>query len=172
MPVSKVFKTRARMIRAARLEALGLPDSAIAFHIGLTPAGLATMKGTDEYKRFQTAGLTHVLGKEDEDLAEDTGLLREILKDQVPEALQTMADLVSQRVLKPELAFKAAESILDRDGRFTKASRTIVSEETLPDYLSSKDDETVSRISAAQSADAAAVVAARGNNTSTSKTIQ
>lgn len=171
MPISKVWKTRARMIRAGRLEALGLRDADIAFHLGLTPAGLATMKGSDEYKRFQTAGLTHVLGKEDEDLAQDTSQLREILKDQVPEALQTMADLVSQRVLKPELAFKAAESILDRDGRFTKASRTIVSEEILPDYLSSKDDETVGRIAAAQAQDAASI-AAKNNNTKTSTTIQ
>jgi hypothetical protein len=149
MPVSKVWKHKARMIRASRLEALGLPDAAIAFHIGLTPAGLATLKQSDEYKRMQVTGLTHVLGKEDEDLAEDTQLLREMLKDQVPVAMQTMADLILQRT-DPKLAFQVAESVLDRDGRFTKASRTIVSEEAQPDYLSSKDDETVSRIANAQ----------------------
>lgn len=170
MPVSKVWKHKARMIRAARLEALGLPDAAIAFHIGLTPAGLATLKGSDEYKRAQIAGLTHVLGVEDEELANDTNLLREMLKDQVPVAMQTMAEMILQRT-DPKLAFQAAESVLDRDGRFTKASRTIVSEEALPDYLSSKDDETVSRISAAQAQDA--TVAARQNSkTEKKETIQ
>lgn len=150
MPVSKVWKTRIRMIRASKLEALGLPDAAIASHIGLTPAGLATMKQSDEYKRLQVTSASKVLGKDDEDLAEDTEQLRSIIRESVPVALHTMADLIEQRV-DPKLAFQAAESMLDRDGRFMKASRTVVNtDDNLPAYLTNKDDETVSRIAATQ----------------------
>lgn len=151
MPVNKNFKHKARMIRAARLEALGFPDAQIASHIGLTTAGLATLKQDPLYKEIQVTQLTHVLGVSDEELASNTQELREILKEQVPAALSTMAELIAQRT-DPKLAFQVAESVLDRDGRFMKASRTVVTpEEELPSYLSQKDDETVNRIAAAQS---------------------
>jgi hypothetical protein len=150
MPVSLVFKTRIRMLRASKLEVLGVPDAIIAQHIGLTPAGLATMKQSDEYKRLQLTAATKVLSKDDEDLAEATETLRQIIRESVPTALQTMAELIEQRV-DPKLAFQACESILDRDGRFMKASRTVVTpEDTLPSYMSSKDDDAVSRIVASQ----------------------
>ena len=138
------------MVRAAKLEALGVRDDIIAGHIGLTPAGFATMKQSDEYKRVRLTETTKILSEEDLELAEDTHALREILKQNVPAALQTIADAVAQR-MDAKLAFQAAESLLDRDGRFMKVSRSIINTtDELPSFLSQKDDEVVNRIANAQ----------------------
>lgn len=150
MPASPVFKTRLRMIRAAKLEALGVSDAVIADHIGLTPAGFATMKQSVEYNRLKMEAATAQLSQDSEVIAEATEDLRHHIRTMVPTALSRIAEIVEQRV-DNSLALKAANDILDRDGRFIKASRQVVTpEDQLPSYMSAKDDETVSRIVATQ----------------------
>jgi hypothetical protein len=150
MPVNKVFKTRMRWERAARMEAVGCSDADIALAIGISLPGLATLKQSDEYRQIRLQISTGILSEIDSDIADATGELRDRLKEQVPVALQAIADLVAQRT-DPKLRLQAAESILDRDGRFMKASRTVVNDQSdLPAYMSDKDADTVNRIIATQ----------------------
>lgn len=150
MPVSKVFKTRMRWERAARMESLGCSDADIALAIGISLPGLATLKQSDEYRQIRLQISTGILTDIDDGIADETQNLRDRLKEQVPVALQAIADLVAQKV-DPKLRLQAAETILDRDGRFMKASRTVVNDQSdLPAYMSDKDADTVSRIIATQ----------------------
>jgi hypothetical protein len=60
--------------------------------------------------------------------------------------LQAIADLVQQKV-DPKLRLQAAESVLDRDGRFMKASRTVVNDQDdIPSYMTDKDQATIDNI--------------------------
>lgn len=150
MPVSKVFKTRQRWERAARMESLGCSDADIALAIGISLPGLATLKQSDEYKKLRLQIATGILSDMDEAIGEETEEMRLRLRAQVPVAMQAIADLVSQKI-DSKIRFQAAESILDRDGRFMKASRTVVNDQSdLPAYMSDKDADTVSRIIATQ----------------------
>lgn len=146
MPTNKVFKTRMRWERAARMESLGCSDADIALAIGVSLPGLATLKQSKEYQQLRLQISTGILTEIDENIADETQDLRDRLKEQVPIAMQAIADLVSQKV-DPKLRLQAAESILDRDGRFMKASRTVVNDQSdLPSYMSDKDTDVVNRI--------------------------
>lgn len=150
MPVNKVFKTRIRMERSARLESLGYSDADISLMIGLSLSGLAQMKMTDEYKQVRLQISSGVLAEMDATIGEETEEMRNRLRNQVPVALQAIADLVSQKS-DSKLRLQAATEILDRDGRFMKASRTVVDDKaSLPSYLTDKDAEVVNRILSAQ----------------------
>jgi hypothetical protein len=146
MPLSKVFKTRMRWERAARMESLGCSDADIALAIGVSLPGLATMKQSLEYRQTRLQISTGILTDIDDGIADETQELRNRLRDSVPTALQAIADLVQQKV-DPKLRLQAAETILDRDGRFMKASRTIVNDQDdIPSYMTDKDQATIDNI--------------------------
>lgn len=150
MPVNKVFKTRMRWERAARMEAMGVSDADIALAIGVSLPGLATLKQSLEYRQIRLQISTGILSDIDDGIADETQELRNRLKEQVPVAMQAIADLVAQKT-DSKLRLQAAETILDRDGRFMKASRTVVNDQdNLPSYMSEKDDDTVQNILNAQ----------------------
>lgn len=135
-----------RIERAIRMECLGYSDADISTAIGITPGGLHTMKMTDEYKQLRVQIASGVLSDMDAMMGEETEDLRLRLRTMVPTALQAIADNVLQKQ-DPKLRQQAAETILDRDGRFIKASRTVVNpQDNLPSYMNSKDDEQVLRI--------------------------
>lgn len=138
------------MERSARLESLGYSDADISLMIGLSLSGLAQMKMTDKYKQVRLQISSGVLAEMDATIGEETEEMRNRLRNQVPVALQAIADLVSQKT-DSKLRLQAATEILDRDGRFMKASRTVVDDKSnLPSYLTDKDAEVVSRILSAQ----------------------
>lgn len=150
MPTTKVFKTRMRWERAARMESMGFSDNEISLAIGITPAGLHMMKRTTEYQQIRLQIASRVLSELDEDIADDTVELRSRLRQQVPLALQAMADALTQNV-DPKLRLEAAAEVLDRDGRMMKASRQIIEDKSdVPEYMTGKDDEVVQRILASQ----------------------
>ena len=139
-----------RWERAARMESMGFSDNEIALAIGISLAGLATMKQSDEYKKVRLQIASRVLSDLDEDIADDTVELRNRLKAQVPMALQAMADALTQNV-DPKLRLQAAAEVLDRDGRMMKASRQVIEDHSdIPEYMTGKDDEVVQRILATQ----------------------
>lgn len=144
------FKTTFRMERAIRLELQGVPDSQIAAAIGLTPAGLATMKQGAEYQQMRMQLASGVLSEIDEETGEDFRELRRRVRSSVPLALQAIQDCLQQR-LDGKLRLSAAESLLDRDGRFVKTSRTsIVDDEDLQaSFISKKDEDIANALSAA-----------------------
>lgn len=139
-----------RWERAARMEALGVSDADIALAIGVSPAGLATLKQSQEYRQIRLQISTGILSDIDDGIADETQELRNRLKEQVPVAMQAIADLVQQKT-DPKLRLQAAESILDRDGRFMKASRTVVNgQDDIPEYMTDKDQSTIDNILNAQ----------------------
>jgi hypothetical protein len=151
MPVGIVFKTRQRWERIARMESLGVSDADIAMSSGISLAGLATLKQSDEYRKLRIQIASGVLSEMDEDIANANEELRNRLKETVPVALQGLADLVSQKV-DQKLRLAAIAEVLDRDGRFIKASRTVQNTQgDVPAYMADKGDtELLDRIIATQ----------------------
>lgn len=138
------------MHKAARLEVLGLPDAAIAEHIGLTPAGLANLKQQPEYRILKNQIATGVISDYDQELGEDIVAAKEMLGALVPDAFNALAEAVRQRN-DPKLSLAAAESIFDRHGVFVKASRTQTPQETeTATFITAKDDSIASSLAAAQ----------------------
>lgn len=135
------FRTRQRMERAARLETMGIPDPEIARQVGLTYAGLAQMKMRNDYKSLRLQIATGVLSEIDSGIADDIGELRQRVRENVPLAIQAIIDTISQKT-DPKLRLQAAETLLDRDGRFTKATRVDVNEiSDTQKRISEKDDK-------------------------------
>ena len=153
MPVSKVFKTKMRWERAARMECAGFSDADIALAIGVTLPGLATLKQSLEYRQLRLQISTGFITELDAELAENTEELRNRLKENVPLAMQALADLVQKTNPDPKLRMQAASEILDRDGRFMKASRTVINDQDdIPAYMTDKDQTVVDNILNAQHA--------------------
>lgn len=143
------IRTRIRMEKAARLTALGLKDADIANHVGLTPAGLATMKQSPEYQALANQVATGVISEYDEVLSEDLENVKDRVQSLVPDALQALADSVVQKV-DPKLRMAAAESILDRHGVFVKSTRTQTPpEQQAASFISSKDDAVATSLAQA-----------------------
>jgi hypothetical protein len=144
------IKTRLRMEKAARLTALGLPDAEIALHIGLTPAGYATLKQSPDFRIIATQVATGVISDYDQELFDNLENVKDNIKALVPDALQAFADNVKQKV-DPKLRQAAAECIMDRHGIFVKASRAQTPQETdAASFISTKDDEVATNLAAAQ----------------------
>lgn len=131
-------RTRQRMETAARLESVGIPDAEIARHIHLTPAGLAQMKQRNDYKALRLQLMTGILSEMDAAISEDIGELRKRIKENVPLALQAIIDTIAQKT-DPKLRLAAAESLLDRDGRFSKSTRVSVDTTETKAEVSEKD---------------------------------
>lgn len=144
------IKTRLRIEKAARLVALGMKDADIADHIGMTPAGFATLKQSIEYKVIAQQIATGVISNYDQELSQDLNNVKDQISDMLPDALQALADSVKQRV-DPKLRMAAAETILDRHGIFVKAARTQTpQEQDAASFITTKDDEVAQNLANAQ----------------------
>lgn len=144
------IKTRLRMEKAARLTALGLPDTQIAAHVGLTPAGLATLKQSVEYQVIANQIVSNIISEYDQELHEDLDFVKDRIGSLVPDALQALADAVTQRA-DPKLRASVAGEILDRHGIFVKAARTQTpAEQDAASFITTKDDQVASNLAAAQ----------------------
>lgn len=137
------------MHKVARLTGLGLADVEIANHVGLTLAGLATLKQSSEYKAIVVQVATGIINDYDQSLAEDLQNVKDTLQSFVPDALQAIADSVTQKA-DPKLRLIAAETILDRHGIFVKSQRTQTPpEQNAASFITSKDDEVAKNLAAA-----------------------
>lgn len=144
------IKTALRIKKAARLVALGMKDADIADHIGMTPAGFATLKQSVEFKVIAQQVATGVIADYDQELAADLKNVKSSIEDMVPDALQAIADAVQQKV-DPKLRLTAAETILDRHGIFVKAARSQTEAETnAATFITTKDDDIATNLAAAQ----------------------
>lgn len=143
--MATAFKTRMRMERAARMEALGHSDVEIALQIGLTPAGLATLKQDPDYGAIRLSVMNGIIASFDEEVGEDIKQMRQKVRAAVPAALQAIIDTIHSK--DPKLRLQAAGELLDRDGRLVKASRNIVATpEEHANCITSKDDEIASEL--------------------------
>jgi hypothetical protein len=116
-------KTQIRREKAARLESLSIySDAEIAQHIGMTPAGYAMMKRSPAYQSI-ILNLKHgIIRDYDAMYAENTSELRKRLRASLPAALDTIIDAVQQRT-NPKLAFEAAKTMIEMDGRLAPVKR-------------------------------------------------
>jgi hypothetical protein len=139
-------KARWRKEQAVRLSVTypAMTDAEIAEQVGLTPAGLATMKAQPEWKQLWLQFTTKVLGDIDEDLANDQKALRERHKRQVPMALSNMYDLMMSRDEKIKLA--ASKDVLARDGNFAEVSRIGMPTEEQGGFMSKTDQDVANAI--------------------------
>jgi predicted transcriptional regulator len=143
-------KTLLRMKKAAKLVALGLKDQDIADHIGLTHAGFITMKQSVEFKVIMQQTALGIVSDYDQLLSEDLENVKESIKDMVPDAIQAIADAVTQKV-DPKLRLTAAETILDRHGIFVKSTRQQTTAETdAATFITTKDDDIAANLANAQ----------------------
>lgn len=115
------FKTVIRLEKVVALEAKGLLDAEIAFQVGITPAGLATLKRNPLYKSIRTRALTGVIGAVDEEIAGSIEYQHQRLREMVPTALQKLADHLLNP--DPKVSLSAIGEVLDRDGKLAKVSR-------------------------------------------------
>lgn len=111
-----------RRERAARMEVLGYSDIEIATAIGLTPAGLAMLKRSPQYQDILISVKNGFVRDMDSALGEHTELLRTRIRDHIPNAINTIIDMIQQRADK-KLALTAAETLIGMDGRFAKVTR-------------------------------------------------
>lgn len=139
-------RARWRKETAVRLSILypAMTDAEIAEQVGLTVAGLYTMKNSPEWKQLWLQYTNKVLSDFDAELAGDQKALRERHKMKVPEALQTMYDLMHSRDEK--VKFAAAKDILARDGNFAEVSRIGMPTEEQGGFMSKTDTDVANAI--------------------------
>lgn len=121
-----------------------MTDKEIADQLGITVSGLYTMKNSPEWTQLWNQYTNKVLSDFDADLAGDQKALRERHKMKVPEALQTMYDLMNSRDEKIKLA--AAKDILARDGNFAEVSRIGMPTEEQGGFMSKTDTDVANAI--------------------------
>lgn len=115
------YKTIIRIERAVRMEAKGFSDNQIVNHLGLTKAGLATLKRNPLYSQIRIRVLNYVVGDLEVDLGEDVNYLHTKIRSSLPKALQVLEDALENPDAKVRIA--AASELMDRDGKLAKVSR-------------------------------------------------
>ena len=122
------WKRRMRVQKAASLTALGiLSDKEIASHIGITQAAFSVLKTTNQFKSAMIELSTGIISQETQAVARSIEYQREEIADMVPLALQNLRNLVLHK--NPQIALKATQEILDRDGKHSKVSRSSITVE-------------------------------------------
>ena len=122
-----------RIDRAARLTAEGIYSNAdIARHIGINVQTLVYIKQTPEFQARMVQIKSGVMAQEDIDILESLEFQKEQIKAMVPTALSRLQTLLLSK--NEQIAYKALQEVLDRDGNHSKVSRTSVSFEDKTDY--------------------------------------
>jgi hypothetical protein len=113
---------RIRIAIRLQMQNLGLPDSAIAKHLGMTQTSYSILKKTKIYQQFHSQYMTGILAPIDNEIHNTYNENRKILDSAVPQALENLVFLAAQKVDK-KLMFEASKEVLDRQGQYAKVSR-------------------------------------------------
>lgn len=113
-----------RIEKAALLTLKGFPNDAIAMHLGIHPQTLIYLKQLPEFKSRMIALQTGVIEQHDLAVREDEEYQRQELKSMVPLALLKLKELAMSA--NQNIAYKASQDILDREGTHAKISRTAI----------------------------------------------
>jgi hypothetical protein len=128
------FKRRIKIEKIARLVATGLyTDDMIANHIGVTKQYISQLKATKEFQNATIAVMSGLLSTENQQALESLAARRAELDAMVPMALMQLRNLALSR--NPNIALRATQEILDREGNFAKVSKSSVELKT-PEDLS------------------------------------
>lgn len=114
-----------RIEKAALLTSKGIfSNDQIAMHIGVHPQTLIYLKQTPEFKARMIALQTGIVEQHDIAIREDEEYQRQELKSMVPLALMKMRELAMSS--NQQVAYRASQDILDREGTHAKVSRTAI----------------------------------------------
>lgn len=126
------LKKRMNIERAARLCATGLyTDKMIADHLGLTQVYLSVLKTTKEFQSASMAAISGVISNVNQDMLDSVEERRAELAAMVPTALLQLRNLALSR--NQNVALRAVQEILDRDGQLAKVSKSSVELKTPDD---------------------------------------
>lgn len=138
MPSVRI-STLSRIHKVARLSVAGVRDDRIATIVGLSLAGLASLKQRQDYKDLVQEILAGTITRWDEEIANDVVALRQEFAVGVPLAMRTLLDAVQQkRDLKSSI--EAAKELLDRDPKKVFSKNAVAAPEdgerpSLPSHI-------------------------------------
>lgn len=148
-----VFKTQKRLETIVRLENAGFSETAVAGMVGVSKNKLSVIKRSREYLNARVLITHNIILDYDGKLADIKEQRREILTQNLPSALQALAEEIQRPALtvaERKLKTTVALEILDREGTFAKVSRTEIKPVESFDF--EKADKASSEIIAALSA--------------------
>ena len=126
------LRKRARIESAARLCATGLyTDKMIAEFLGITAPYLSVLKTTKEFQSASIECLSGVLSDANQNMLNSVEARRAELASMVTSALLQLRNLALSR--NQNVALRAVQEILDRDGQLAKVSKSSVELKTPED---------------------------------------
>lgn len=121
----RTWKRLVRVEKACRLVISGqFSDADIARHIQITPAHFSLLKQTSEFKTRMMELRTGVMSQHNSDVLEDIDYQRQQMRAMVPQALSKLQSMMLSA--NEQIAFKATQEVLDREGTHAKVSRSVI----------------------------------------------
>lgn len=145
----RYFRRHLRMEQAARLEASGqYSNNEIASILGVKLVTLHQIKAQPEYLAKRAELTTGVVVDLENGLRSDAENIRREIQDMLPTALRTLRNAVQRGAINNapiqdiKVGMEAAKELLDREGTFTKVSKSEVKVKTTPDLSVFERTET------------------------------
>lgn len=134
------FRRHLRMEKVARLEASGkFSNAEIAQIVGVTVQALWYIKAHPDYLRKRAELATGVISDIETEVRRDQAAILNEIQDSLPSALRVLRNAVERgavegaSVQEIKIGMEAAKEILDRDGTFSKVSKTEIKVKQVPD---------------------------------------
>ena len=145
----RYFRRHLRMEQALQLETSGqFSNNEIAAILGISLVTLHQMKAQPEYLAKRAEMKTGVIVDLSNGLRVDTDNIRREIQDMMPAALRTLRNAVQRGAVDGasthdlKLGMDAAREIMDREGTFTKVSKSEIKVKEVPNFA---DQETVEK---------------------------
>jgi hypothetical protein len=138
----RYFRRHLRMEQAARLEASGqFSNNEIARLLHVSLPTLHQMKAQPEYLNKRAELSTGVVCDLDTGLRQDAENLRREIQDMLPSALRTLRNAVQRGAVNNapvqdiKIGMEAAKEIMDREGTFSKVSKSEIKIKEAPNLV-------------------------------------
>lgn len=145
----RYFRRHLRMEHAARLEASGqFTNNEIARLLDINIGTLHQIKAQPEYLQKRAELTTGVVCDLDSGLRQDAENLRREIQDMLPSALRTLRNAVQRGAVNNapvqdiKIGMDAAKEIMDREGTFSKVSKSELRIKEVPNLMMNDQTET------------------------------
>lgn len=145
----RYFRRHLRMEHAARLEASGqFSNNEIARLLGVSLPTLHQIKAQPEYLAKRAELTTGVVTDLDSGLRQDAENIRREIQDMLPSALRTLRNAVQRGAINNapiqdiKVGMDAAKEIMDREGTFSKVSKSEIKIKEVPNLAMHEQTET------------------------------
>lgn len=127
------WKRALKIERIARLslDPAGYSNEQIANHLGCDKQTIVYIRQTPEYQAKMLELASGVVSLYDQDLRQNVDNARQELISMIPSSLMVIRDALLNRK-NPNLQFKAALEVMDREGSMAKVSKTSVAVNVVP----------------------------------------